>query len=70
VLAGLCDEERALVGDKDDPRTLLTPDNEREWGSWQSGYRTQHQARNIRFTPLYEVIDQRYTVYFPIRPAE
>jgi uncharacterized protein len=69
VLAGLCDEERALVGDKDDPRTLLTPDNEREWGSWHHGYRTQNQARNIRFLPLYEVTDQRYTVYFPIQPA-
>ena len=70
VLAGLCDEERALIGDKDDPRTLLTPDNEREWGSWHAGYRTQHQARNIRFLPLYEVTDQRYTVYFPIQPAD
>jgi hypothetical protein len=70
VLAGLCDEQYALVGDRDDPRTLLAPDNEREWGSWKPGYRTQHQSRNIRFLPLYEVIDQRYTVYFPIRPAK
>jgi DUF1680 family protein len=70
VLAGLCDEERALIGDKDDPRTLLTPDNEREWTHWMTGYRTHHQARNIRFLPLYEVTDQRYTVYFPVRPTD
>ena len=70
VLAGLCDEERALVGDKDDPRTLLTPDNEREWTNWMPGYRTHHQSRNIRFLPLYEVLDQPYTVYFPVRLAD
>jgi DUF1680 family protein len=30
ALAGLCDEERILCGDKDDPSGILTPDNERE----------------------------------------
>jgi DUF1680 family protein len=34
VLAGLCDEERALYGDPDYPETILTPDNEREWIWW------------------------------------
>jgi hypothetical protein len=70
VLAGLCDEQRELIGDKDDPRSLLTPDNEREWTSWMTGYRTHHQSRNIRFLPLYQVLDERYTVYFPVRPAD
>lgn len=65
VLAGLCDEERALVGD---PQELLVPDNEREWINWQASYRTQHQDCNIRFVPLYEVVDEPYTVYFPILP--
>ncbi|HEU5102140.1 MAG TPA: beta-L-arabinofuranosidase domain-containing protein [Roseiflexaceae bacterium] len=69
VLAGLCDEERALVGDKDEPQSILTPDNEREWTMWMTGYRTHNQARNIRFLPLYEIVDQPYTVYFPVQPA-
>jgi hypothetical protein len=65
-LAGLVDEERTLRGDKDQPETLLAPDNERQWGEWLSGYRTQGQERNFRFIPLYNVVDEAYTVYFPV----
>jgi DUF1680 family protein len=68
VLAGLCDEERTLYGDKDRPETILTPDNEREWWFWRGGYRTRGQERGIRFVPLYEVQDEVYSVYFPIEP--
>ncbi len=67
VLAGLCDEERLLIGDKDEPLSMLVPDNEREWGTWLQGYRTHNQERGIRFKPLYEIIDEPYTVYFPVR---
>ena len=66
VLAGLCAEERTLYGDPDALASLLTPDNEREWGHWLSGYRTKNQPVAIRFMPLNEVIDERYTVYFPV----
>lgn len=31
------------------------------------GYRTVNQERGFRFVPLYEIEDQAYTVYFPIR---
>jgi len=67
VLAGLVEEQRTLRGDKDDPASLLAPDNEREWGSWLSAYRTVGQDRNFRLLPIHEVIDQKYTVYFPLR---
>jgi DUF1680 family protein len=67
VLAGLCDEERTLYGDKDRPETILTPDNEREWWFWQNGYRTHGQKHGLRFVPLYEVKDEVYAVYFPVR---
>lgn len=67
VLAGLCDEERILYGDKDIPETMLTVDNERGWNRWNSGYRTYNQELGLRFMPLYEVVDERYTVYFPIQ---
>jgi hypothetical protein len=68
VLAGLCDEERILHGDVRRPETLLIPDHEREWSSWKGWYRTVGQERGIRFIPLYEVRDERYTIYFPVRP--
>jgi DUF1680 family protein len=67
VLAGLCDRECALVGDKTRPGTFLVPDNEREWGNWLTGYRTVGQATALRFRPLYEVAEEPYTVYFPVR---
>ncbi|MCX7683358.1 MAG: glycoside hydrolase family 127 protein, partial [Anaerolineae bacterium] len=68
VLAGLCDEERVLYGDKERPETILAPDNEREWWFWRPGYRARNQERGLRFAPLYEIRDERYTVYFPVRP--
>ncbi len=49
---------------------MLIPDNEREWRTWRPGYRTQGQERGLRFLPLYEIVDERYTVYFPIQPRE
>jgi len=63
VLAGLCNEEYTLYGD---PQTILVPDNEREWITWRTGYRTCNQERGLRFIPLYEIIDEPYTVYFPV----
>ena len=68
VLAGLCDEERTLYGDRERPETILAPDNEREWWFWRPGYRARGQERGLRFLSLYEIRDERYTVYFPIRP--
>ncbi len=69
VLAGLIDREVRLYGDVDKPDTILIADNEREWGGWLSGYRTQNQEYNIRFKPLYEIKDDRYTVYFPVNKS-
>jgi len=69
VLAGLCDHEVTLYKGEDSPETMLTPDNEREWGTWMPGYRARNQPRGVRFLPLYEITDERYTVYFPVRSA-
>lgn len=66
LLAGLCDEERVLYIDKELPEELLVADNEREWGNWMNTYKTVHQARGIRFIPLYQVGYEKYAVYFPI----
>ncbi|MCL5996308.1 MAG: glycoside hydrolase family 127 protein [Chloroflexi bacterium] len=66
VLAGVCDEERLLRGDKAHPETMLAPDNEREWANWIPTYRTRRQEHGLRFKPLYDIRDERYTVYFPV----
>ena len=69
VLAGLCDKETELRGDPKKPERILVPDNERQWGTWLSGYRTSGQPVAIRFKPLHEVEDEPYTLYFPVRRA-
>ncbi len=66
VLAGLCSEERILTGDKDHCDTILTPDDEREWPTWKSGYRTKGQNFGFKFIPLHEISDEKYQVYFSI----
>ncbi len=60
----------SLVGDPARPKSILTPDNEREWWFWHGGYRTYNQDQNIRFIPLHEVRNEYYTVYFPIKKGE
>lgn len=70
VLAGICDGERELEGNQEEPEEFLIPQYEHtyEMFPWkQSTYKTIHQEKNINFIPLYEVTDETYTVYFPIR---
>ena len=67
VLAGVCAEERLLYGEKADPGSMLAPDNEREWETWLPNYRAVGQDRGLRFKPLYDIVDEPYTVYFPVR---
>ncbi len=68
VLAGLCEEERTLYADKDQPlETLLEPDNEREWGNWKQTFHTVGQDRGIRFYPVNRIGYDYYSIYFPIK---
>jgi uncharacterized protein len=67
VLAGLIDEGRVLYGDAEHPESMLSPDNQREWAFWRSGWHTYGQERDFRLLPLNQVTDERYTVYFPVR---
>ena len=70
VLAGLCDDELSLRGDRSRPETMLVPDNEREFDTWHASYRTAGQAAGFRLVPLHEITDERYTVYFPVSSGE
>jgi hypothetical protein len=67
VLAGLVGEELMLYGSVDDAYTMLKPDDERRWTTWLNGWRTVGQPVGWRFIPLYEVGNETYTVYFPVR---
>jgi DUF1680 family protein len=69
VLAGLCEEGRTLYGDPSSPEAMLIGDAAYDVWRWLPGYRTKDQPANFRLIPLYEVRDERYTVYFPIRKA-
>lgn len=68
VLAGLCQEERTLYGDCENPVSLLVPRYERRWQEWTGYWKTTDQPVNINFIPLYQIGNQPYTVYFPIQP--
>ncbi|MCE5277934.1 MAG: beta-L-arabinofuranosidase domain-containing protein [Planctomycetaceae bacterium] len=70
VLAGLCDKQCTIHGEQAHPEEILKPDVERLWGSWTTGYRTVNQCCNFRFKPLHEVVDEKYTVYFPFKEGE
>ena len=67
VLAGLVPEERMLYGDIADPSTMLIPDDEREWQTWKNGWRTVNQPVGWKFKPLYEIGNEVYTLYFPVK---
>ncbi len=51
-----------------DPTTMLRPDAERALdGAFQEyTHRTHGIDNGFRFVPLYSVIDEPYTVYFPV----
>ncbi|MCL2665947.1 MAG: glycoside hydrolase family 127 protein [Defluviitaleaceae bacterium] len=67
VLAGLCENERALFGSADNPEGMLRPADGSRMNKWTGNYITQNQPENIKFMPLYEIVDERYTVYFPVK---
>lgn len=69
VLAGICDDDRKLYGDANKPYEYIVPQYEHTYKifPWKQGtYKTQNQTQNIEFMPLYEVTDEKYTVYFNI----
>lgn len=69
VLAGLSDCEVTLYGDRDDLSGFIVRDNEQDFKRWNLAYRTVRQPWSLRFIPLYEVVDEAYTVYFPVQAS-
>jgi DUF1680 family protein len=70
VLAGLAEDELVLAGDPAHPESVITPIHELEWYQWRRGYRTCVPPYGTRFIPLYEVRDERHTVYFRFQKPE
>lgn len=69
VLAGICDTDVPLHGDVKNATSILSREYEQQYrvARWkQSHYNTINQEHNIKFVPLYEIADERYTIYFPI----
>ena len=67
VLAGLTDRDTGLQGNLSDPDSILLPEQSHTYGTFvwtQNTYMTRHQKENFRLVPLYEVTDEKYTVYF------
>jgi len=67
VLAALCDEERTLYSDQEAPQKLLVPRYERRWQEWTGYWKTKDQPVNLNFMPLYQIGNQPYTIYFPVK---
>ena len=70
VLAGVCDNEVELQCNPKKPELVLSREYNQEYKEirWtQSHYKTTGQKNNIRFVPLYEIGDEHYSIYFPLK---
>jgi DUF1680 family protein len=66
VLAGVCDRERILYINGGDPTAELSPDTEREWGTFRIFFRTENQDPGINFKRICDIGYEPYQVYFKI----
>ncbi len=67
VLAGLTDKDCGIYMEGENPETALAYTTEHTYSTFpwqQSVYRTINQPENFDFVPLYDVSDEKYTVYF------
>ncbi|GAA4059106.1 beta-L-arabinofuranosidase domain-containing protein [Amphibacillus indicireducens] len=67
VLAGICEHERILHLESDDPTEELVQENEREWGSWRYFFKTTNQDPGIQFSRIRDIGYDPYQVYFTIK---
>ena len=66
TLAGLCETQHTLHTGGKKAEELLTHAHEREWGSWKDTFISAAQEEAVSFIPLYDICDERYTVYFRV----
>lgn len=74
VLGGLTDKETSLLMPSASAPIPATPMYEHQYsplGEWQSShYLVRGRNESITFKPLYEITDERYTVYFNVGTAK
>jgi hypothetical protein len=66
-IAGLTDKDCGLTGDFDDTERIFAPRNEHTYSTYtwkQNCHTTRNQPVNFDLVPLYEITDEKYTVYF------
>lgn len=67
VLSGIDCGSDVLIRPSDSPADILFPVSEHTYDSYpwlQSTYRTKNQPAEFKLIPLYDVLDEEYTVYF------
>lgn len=67
VLAGLCEKDCGICVENNDPESALAGTIEHTYSTFpwqQSVYRTINQPENFEFVPIYDITDEKYTVYF------
>lgn len=67
VLAGLCEKDCGIYTETDAHESALAYVTEHTYSTFpwqQSVYRTVNQPENFDFIPLYDITDEKYTVYF------
>lgn len=70
VLAGVCESDKGLYMDGN-VSDILVPFKEHTYDTFpwqQSTYMTVSQPENIRFKPIYDILDESYTMYFTKKP--
>lgn len=65
VLAGLSDEKTICTATEVIPTDILRPINVNRWSNIM--FYTKNQVENVRFIPLCDIINEHYTVYFPLK---
>ena len=66
TLVGLVDKEVKLKGNYTKPEEIITVEGVRSWNNWTSMYKTINQNIGFSLIPIKDVVDQEYTMYFPI----
>ncbi len=67
VLAGLSTSDEGLYLDPEHPEDTFMPQSEHTYDTFpwlQSTYVTKNQPKNMTFTPLYDITEEEYTLYF------
>ncbi len=67
ALAGITPQERILYLESENPADELSADTERQWGDFQTFFRTENQDPGINFCRLKDIGYEPYQLYFKIK---